>query len=113
VFITTMGTATGTGPGSVRFNVLSNGGAERTGSVQVAGRTLTITQGGLPAQTCAFTVSPTDSTIEAAGGDVTGHSDGGQWVELSVDGNQQCTFHHCEVRQFWHRQWHGRAHTRK
>jgi hypothetical protein len=71
VFITTMGTATGTGPGSVRFNVLSNGGAERTGSVQVAGRTLTITQGGLPAQTCAFTVSPTDSTIEAAGGDVT------------------------------------------
>ena len=38
--------ATGSGPGSVEFNVAANSGAARTGTVTIAGLAFTVTQGG-------------------------------------------------------------------
>jgi hypothetical protein len=58
--------ASGTGPGAVRFSVAPNTGtAQRSTLLTIAGRTLMVIQ---PAQTCAFTISPTSLTVAAAGG---------------------------------------------
>jgi len=57
----------GKGNGSVNFTVSSNGGAERTGSIVIAGQQSVVTQASA-AQSCAFTISPTNQIIDAAGG---------------------------------------------
>ena len=57
----------GNGNGSVSFTVSSNGGAERTGSIVIAGQRSVVTQASA-AQSCAFTISPTNQIIDAAGG---------------------------------------------
>lgn len=57
-FITHGGAAGATGSGSVTFNVATNTGASREGSVTVAGRTIAIGQVGAGLAPCAFNVSP-------------------------------------------------------
>lgn len=70
-FITINGAASGSGSGAVRFNVQSNGGAARQGSITIATTTLTIQQSAAGPQTCEFSVSPTSATLPIDGGDRT------------------------------------------
>jgi hypothetical protein len=57
--------ATGTGNGTVSVTVASNGsGAQRTGTVTIAGNTFTVTQ---PAILCNYSVTPGLVTIGATG----------------------------------------------
>ena len=67
-WITVAAGASGAGAGSVTLNVSSNPGTARTGTVSIAGRTFTVTQGAAP---CAFALSPASVDIPAAGGDAT------------------------------------------
>jgi len=62
-WITVTSGATGTGNGSANYSVTANAGVLRTGTLTVAGRTLTVSQSA-----CAFTVSPTTQTMAATGG---------------------------------------------
>jgi hypothetical protein len=70
-FITINGAASGSGTGSVRFSVQSNGGAARQGSITVATHTIAIQQAAAAAQTCEFSISPTSATVPIGGGDQT------------------------------------------
>lgn len=67
-WITVAAGASGAGAGSVTLNVSSNPGTARTGTVTIAGRTFTVTQGAAP---CAFALSPASVDVPAAGGDAT------------------------------------------
>ncbi len=59
--------AAGSGNGVVSYAVSSNGGASsRTGTVNVAGKVVTITQAA--AASCTYNVSPTSKSFVAAGG---------------------------------------------
>ena len=60
----TSGTS-GSGSATVMYSVAANPGAARTGTLTVAGQTITITQQGQP---CSFAVSPTSVSAAAAGG---------------------------------------------
>jgi hypothetical protein len=64
-----IGVSTGnsTGDGDVRYTVAANTGAARTGSLRVAGVTVTVTQAAPPA--CQYDVSPTSETFSSNGGD--------------------------------------------
>jgi hypothetical protein len=63
-WITVSSGAAGTGNGAVQLNVQPNTGAPRTGTVTVAGQTVTITQEGL----CSYAVAPEAIPSGAAGG---------------------------------------------
>ncbi len=54
--------ATGTGGGTVNFNVPANSGLPRTGTVNVAGLPVTIQQAGAISQ-CTFTLNPTSANL--------------------------------------------------
>jgi hypothetical protein len=56
--------SSGTGNGTVQLTVAANGGGPRTGTVTVAGRTVTITQDS----GCSYSLSPTSQQVPAAGG---------------------------------------------
>jgi hypothetical protein len=68
-WITLTGETSDVGNGVVRFTVDANTGAARSGTVRIAGQTLTVTQ---PAA-CSFVITPTSQTIAspAASGSVT------------------------------------------
>lgn len=53
----------GTGSGSVTFDIAANAGVARTGSVTVAGKTVTVTQ----ADGCLFTLNPTGAQLQPQG----------------------------------------------
>jgi hypothetical protein len=55
---------TGSGSGTVAFTVAPNTGSARTGTLTIAGRVLTLSQGG----TCTYSISPTSQTIGTEGG---------------------------------------------
>jgi hypothetical protein len=57
--------ASGIGNGTVTFNVSSNGGAARSGTITAGGQTLTVTQQAAP---CTFAISPTNQNFSASGG---------------------------------------------
>jgi hypothetical protein len=57
--------ASGTGNGTVVLTVAANTGAARSGTVTVAGQTVTVTQDALP---CTFTIAPPAQNLPAAGG---------------------------------------------
>jgi hypothetical protein len=61
-FITNVAPPNGNGSGSVVFNVAANAGGVRTGTLTVAGQTVTVNQ----ATNCTFTVSP--PTVNLSGG---------------------------------------------
>ncbi|MFO7695154.1 MAG: BACON domain-containing carbohydrate-binding protein, partial [Vicinamibacterales bacterium] len=64
-WITATGGTSASGPGTFTFNVASlSGTASRTGSLNVAGQTVSVTQQG---QSCTYTLQPASRTIGAAG----------------------------------------------
>ena len=63
-WIKIMSGSPGTGNGTVNYSVDPNtGSSSRTGSIAIAGKTFTITQGGP-----SYTISPTSQSFSAAGG---------------------------------------------
>jgi hypothetical protein len=54
--------ASGAGNGSVRLDIQSNPASARTGTVAIAGRTVTVTQ------PCGFAISPTSQAVPVGGG---------------------------------------------
>jgi hypothetical protein len=63
-WITIASGASGNGNGTVTANVAATSGPARSGTLTVAGRTITINQG----QGCTFTLSPTSASAAASGG---------------------------------------------
>ena len=60
-WITITGGASGTGSGSVSYNVAANTlTTSRTGTMTIAGQTMTVTQGGAP---CNYAISPTVANL--------------------------------------------------
>src|SRR4051812_50151237 len=57
--------AAGTGSGSVRVSVSPNNGAARTGTMSIAGQTITIEQQARPAPTCSYRLAPTSRAVGA------------------------------------------------
>jgi hypothetical protein len=67
-WITVTGGSSGTGNGTVAYNVTARTlTTSRTGTLTIAGKTLTVTQSG----TCGFTLSSNSQTAPAAGGPLT------------------------------------------
>ena len=93
-WITVTSGSTGTGSGSVTFNVAPNTGASRTGSLTIAGRAFSVAQAGAsgspapPPPSCTFSISPTSHNFQALGGretvDVNTQS-GCQWTASSSE----------------------------
>jgi hypothetical protein len=63
-WLTITGNAAGTGNGSVGFSVAAHTGAARTGTLNIAGQTFTVTQDA----PCTFSISPTNQNVGASGG---------------------------------------------
>ena len=64
-WITATGGTSASGPGTFTFNVAAlTGSASRTGSLTVAGQSVSVTQQGAA---CAYTLTPASRTIDAAG----------------------------------------------
>jgi len=57
----------GSGNGAVSFTVTTNTGAARSGTLTIAGRTVTVTQGG-PTAVCTYSLSPAAAIVLAHGG---------------------------------------------
>ena len=57
-WITITSAANGTGNGGIALAIAANPGAERTGTVTIASRTLTVTQAAAGSLTCAGTIAP-------------------------------------------------------
>lgn len=66
-WITITGGSSGSGNGSVDFTVAANSGAQRVGTITIAGQTHTVTQLG----SCAASINPSSQTAPAAGGAAT------------------------------------------
>jgi all-beta uncharacterized protein/VCBS repeat protein len=63
-WITVTAGANGTGSGTVSYSVAANTGtAARTGTITIAGKTFTVTQGAVP---CAFTLGATSASVGAS-----------------------------------------------
>ena len=61
--------ASGSGNGTVNFSVAANSGVLRTGTLTIAGRTLTVTQ----ATACSYSINRTSKTFDRHGGNVDVH----------------------------------------
>jgi len=61
----TLSKSNGTGDGSVTVTVPSNSGDERTGTVDIAGKTFTVTQDPIP---CTYSISPASKAFGSSGG---------------------------------------------
>lgn len=66
-WLTVTSGASGTGNGVVTFSAATNAGGARTGTIAVAGQTVTVSQGAAT-PTCTFAVDKTSFSIAAAGG---------------------------------------------
>lgn len=66
-WISITGNASGTGNGQVTVNVLQNTGPARTGTITIAGQTITVNQGA-DQSNCTYSLTPNEATISAAGG---------------------------------------------
>ena len=60
-WITIVGSASGTGPGSVAFRVAASDGSVRSGTLLVAGRTITVNQ----SLACSYSVAPSSLSVGA------------------------------------------------
>jgi all-beta uncharacterized protein/BACON domain-containing protein len=69
-WITITNGATGTGDGRVEYTVAANTGPARSGTVTIAGQTLTVTQAAAPPP-CSWTVAPTLQNVPDTGGTLT------------------------------------------
>ena len=63
-WITIVGGASGTGPGMVNYSVAANTGALRSGTLTIAGQTVTVSQAAVA---CSFTVAPMTVSAPASG----------------------------------------------
>jgi trimeric autotransporter adhesin len=63
-WITITAGASGSGPGEVRFTVTASDGPGRAGTIRVAGRIVTVTQGS----GCTLGIAPSSQTVAATGG---------------------------------------------
>ena len=84
-WITITSGASGTDDGTVRYLVAPNIGGARTGTLTVAGQTLTVTQAAL---VCSYSISPNNVKVEApAGGGTTTVSTSSTctWTAVSND----------------------------
>ena len=68
-WITLTSPASGSGPGTVTFNVAANSGGARTGTLAIAGDTVTINQAGAAAPSCTFSIDSSNQSIGADGRD--------------------------------------------
>jgi hypothetical protein len=65
----TLGTAGGSGSGTVPFTVQANSSSSsRTGIINIGGQALTVSQAGATASTCSYSLSPTSVSMTATGG---------------------------------------------
>src|SRR4051794_1193831 len=67
----TLSATKGSGDSTVTFTVAANNGPDRSGTLTVAGRTLTITQSATPPPPCTFTIAPGSANLGAEGGAAT------------------------------------------
>ena len=67
----TLNTAGGSSDATITFTVAANGGADRSGTLTVAGRTFTITQSATPPPPCTFTIAPPNASLGADAGSAT------------------------------------------
>ena len=65
-WITVTAGQSGSGSGAVSFTVAANPGNSRTGTLSIAGQTLTVTQGGVAS--CSYSVAPTSQNVGPSGG---------------------------------------------
>jgi Viral BACON domain/Putative binding domain, N-terminal len=65
-WITITSPSSTTGNGIVSFSVTANPGAQRTGTLTIAGQTHTVTQSA--AVTCTYAINPTSQTVASGGG---------------------------------------------
>jgi hypothetical protein len=79
-WITVTSGASGNGNGTVGFTAAANAGPSRTGTINIAGIDVSVTQPS--GSTCTYTVSPLTPTIAAAGGALT----------ISVTSQSGCTW---------------------
>ncbi|HYM24625.1 MAG TPA: BACON domain-containing carbohydrate-binding protein [Vicinamibacterales bacterium] len=90
-WISITGGASGSGNGTVSFSVAANSGAARSGTISVGGQTFTISQAALPPPPCTFSISPTNQTVDPAGGagtvTVTASSPSCTWTAASNNGD--------------------------
>ncbi len=63
-WLTITGGASGSGSGTVTFSIASTSGPARSGTLTIAGQTVTVTQG----QGCTLAISPDTQSIPSAGG---------------------------------------------
>jgi Viral BACON domain/Putative binding domain, N-terminal len=63
-WITIAGQTSGTGGTNVTLNVAANSGGARTGTLTIAGQTVTVTQG----EGCSFSIAPESQNVDASGG---------------------------------------------
>jgi hypothetical protein len=68
-WITITSAASGSGNGTVGFTAAANTGPSRTGTINIAGQDVSVTQPS--GSTCTYTVSPLTPTIASSGGAVT------------------------------------------
>jgi hypothetical protein len=83
-WITVTSAAGGTGNGTVTFNVGMNTGAQRTGTLTIAGQTFTVTQDAAP---CTYSIAPGSLTLGAAGGPGSTSVTAGSWCAWSATSN--------------------------
>ena len=67
-WVTFSGASGGTSNGVVTIIAAANTGASRSGNVTIAGQALTVTQQGVTAPLCQFSIQPTSVSIGAGGG---------------------------------------------
>ena len=61
--------ASGTGSGRTNLTVAPNtSGSQRTGTIQIGGQTLTVTQGAATQSTCSIAISPVNKTFDPKDG---------------------------------------------
>ena len=72
-WITVVAGASGTGSGTITFNVAATSGAARSGTLTIAGRAFTVMQQGAagpaPAPNCSYSIAPDNQSLGAAGGE--------------------------------------------
>jgi Viral BACON domain/Putative binding domain, N-terminal len=66
-WIVVNGSASGTGSGSVRFDVMPNDGTQRSGAISLGGEAVTVRQNGA-IQNCSVSIDPSSVVMPAAGG---------------------------------------------
>ena len=94
-WISITSSASGTGTGSVTYTVAANTGPARTGTLTIAGQTVTVTQAGA----CSYTVAPTTQSAATAGASFsaavtttngcnwTGVSNNTSWISITSGSN--------------------------